>query len=342
MKIKMPRKFDLKSSLKLCIQLDKIKEDKEYLFDYSGIKSVEPFALLLISSKVREFYEKHKKSRILVKGCSDMPYAYTMGYFKSINEKFSNEPESNTDDIFYPITEITKKSIIKGSNEKYSGDVMEYVREDVIDPIIDILKCPSTKICDTLKKLLSISIDNILKHSYSEKFFVAAQMWKERDLIEFAIIDEGIGIRKSLGENSKISLYNKKDALKLAIWPGVTKDNKKKTFFRRNVKNSDGLGLYITSNVFATLGDYCLCSNDLCLVRKDNLIYFDNTLFNGTAVRMRIKISNLENIIKVYNEVAMKGKEEGKDISSLGNISVESVNKYNNGEEFIEEEIEGM
>ena len=41
---------------------------------------------------------------------------------EKINEKFSNEPESNTDDIFYPITEITKKSIIKGSNEKYSGD----------------------------------------------------------------------------------------------------------------------------------------------------------------------------------------------------------------------------
>ena len=50
----MPRKFDLKSSLKICIQLDKTKEDKEYLFDYSSIRSVEPFALLLISSKIRE------------------------------------------------------------------------------------------------------------------------------------------------------------------------------------------------------------------------------------------------------------------------------------------------
>ena len=57
---------------------------------------------------------------------------------------------------------------------------------------------------------------------------------------------------------------------------------------------------------------------------------------------MRIKISNLENIIKVYNEVEMKGKEEAKEISSLGNISVENINKYSNGEDFVEGEIEDM
>lgn len=341
MKIKMPRKFDLKSSLKLSVQLDKSKEDKEYLFDYSGIKSVEPFALLLISSKVREFYEKHSDSRILVKGCSDMPYAYTMGYFKSINEKFSNEPESDTDDIFYPITEITKKEALKGSKENYSGKINDYLENEVIEPIVDILKCPNTKIYDGLKKLLGIVLDNIVKHSNSEKFYVAAQMWQERDLIEFAVLDEGIGIRNSLKDNSKISLYNKKDALKLAIYPGITKDNKKKSFFKRNVKNSDGLGLYITSNVFAKLGDYCLCSNDLCLVRKDNLIYFENAAFNGTAVRMRIKLSNLENLLKVCGEVELEGKDAGQNIASLKNITLDSVSKFNN-EEIIEGEIEDM
>lgn len=319
----MPRKFDLKSSLKICIQLDKTKDDKEYLFDYSSIRSVEPFALLLISSKIREFQRKHNDSRILVKGCKDMPYAFTMGYFKSIGEKFSNEPESDADDICFPMEEFNIVELKKKAKEQFDNNMDNCIKSSITEPIVDLLKMPNTKIFSGLEDLIQEAINNSIEHSNSETFWVCALYWKERECFEIAILDEGIGIEKSLNNNKKIKINNNKDSLKIALQPGGTGMVKK--LFKKSTRDARGVGLYINSNVFGILGDYVICSDNMCLIRKDNFYSFEKTAFNGTITRMRIDTSKIDSLLKTKAIVEDEANVAQAKVSKLKEINIDSL-----------------
>lgn len=336
MKIKMPRKFDLKSSLKICIQLDKTKDDKEYLFDYSSIRSVEPFALLLISSKIREFQAKHKDARILVRGCKDMPYAFTMGYFKSIGEKFGNEPESYTEDIYFPMEEFNIDDLKKKAKEQYENNLENCISSEITQPIVDLLKITNTKISSGLEELFKESIHNSIEHSNSETFWVCALYWKERECFEVAILDKGIGIESSLHNNKKIKINNNKDSLKIALQPGGTGMVKK--LFKKNTRDARGIGLYINSSVFGVLGDYVICSDNMCLIRKDNFYSFEKTSFSGTITRMRIDTTKLEELLKTKAIVEDEANVAQENVSKLKELTVESFSNIVNNE-LIEEDI---
>ena len=338
MKIKMPRKFDIKSSIKFSIDIDNIKDDKEYYFDYSGVRVVEPFGMLLISSKVREFYKKHSNSRILVTGSKNMPYAFAMGFFDSIDEQFSDEPDVDDVDSFIPITEINIKIIKKEAEINFDGNIEAYLRSEVISPIVNIFSISDSKIVENIYVVILHIINNVIEHSGSESFWIAAQKWSHRDIVEFAVYDNGIGIRKSLELNKLMDFRNKKDALKLAIRPGITKV--RKTFFNKNPKNINGLGLYLASNICGLLGDFVLCSNDLALIRKDNFYSFEKASFNGTIIRLRFNLGELDKINATKEILLDESKRIIKKVQAEKQLSLDVINRIDNKQIIEKEELD--
>ena len=51
MKINIPRVLDLDNTLSFCDKLEADPKEKEYIYDYKNMEKVEPFGLLLLSSK---------------------------------------------------------------------------------------------------------------------------------------------------------------------------------------------------------------------------------------------------------------------------------------------------
>lgn len=75
---------------------------------------------------------------------------------------------------------------------------------------------------DTLAFCIREILRNAVEHSHTEKVRFAAQYWPTLDRVEFAVLDHSRGIRAALGPNPHVNPKNDREALNLALMPGVS------------------------------------------------------------------------------------------------------------------------
>ncbi len=322
MKIQIPKKLDLFSTLNFCNTIDSIQEDDVYVYDYENMSTVEPFGMLLLGSKIRKFVG-------LKEGCSHEDcnfegnkYAAHMGFFKSVYQDFGKEPgEASGSNRYIPITNINIKDI-KNKAIRNKKDIYEYI-EDIAKDLTKVLSRNN----ETLMKCLSYSImellRNVYEHSDSEELWYAAQYWPSKNMVEIAILDEGIGIRNSFQKNKKINVKNDEEAIKLALSPGISKSGIGKV--SSDAYDNTGFGLYMISNICKNGGDFVICSGSKCLVINSKETCVHETSFNGTVIRMRIRPSEITKLSEVMSNLSRTGTKEAKKYKGLSEISIESI-----------------
>jgi len=150
-------------------------------------------------------------------------------------------------------------------------------------------------------------IRNVIEHSQSETMGYCAQHWlrgPNSDIVELAIIDTGIGLRRSLANNPILIIPDDREAIKFALMPGISGTQPDPSGSNSRWVNS-GFGLYMSSRLCSEKGSFFICSGEQGLYFKhgvDNQ-YFD-TDFQGTLLRMRLntmELGNAESLLRQYS-----------------------------------------
>lgn len=283
---------------------------------------VDPYGLVLGCSSIKNFRENNETTPMKMKiGDSDAAgYAGHMGFFKYISELIpvGNLPgQARGNDNYVPITVIDFEELYKKAIE--AGDC-----GDMNDTIESEAKRLSKVLCHSdinMQRLFTYIIREMLRntpeHSESSRAIICAQYWKNGEA-QIAILDEGIGIKNSLRNNvvHKKYIKNDLDALESAVKPGISQafspDRKNKS---GDAWSNSGFGLYMASEICKSLqGEFWILSGEKALrINSSGTTEYD-TFFNGTAIGIKLNLSNLKDSQSLIAEVARAGEEKAKNI----------------------------
>lgn len=327
MKINIPEVMDLESILKFCGNIDNLDQDEEYVYDYAKLKRAEPFGMLLLSSKIRNFVDNTRDSNhkdINFKNDKYVTkYIAHMGFFQSVYQNYGKVPgEAKGSKTYIPITELNFDDIRNDGEDPYA-----YI-EKTSKAIAGILACNDNNLKDYLKYSTRELIRNVFEHSESKNFWYVGQYWRSKNIVEVAILDEGIGMQNSFKRNKKISVTSDEEAIKLAIEPGISRSGIGRE--GREIYDNNGLGLYMISNFCKIGGDIAICSGKNCLLINDSGTKSFDTSFNGTAIRIRFNSNRMGKISDIIRELSQKGTEDAKEYKKLNRIDINKILLYNN------------
>jgi hypothetical protein len=173
---------------------------------------------------------------------------------------------------------------------------------------------------DNLKSYLTYSfrelMRNVVEHSRSMDIWIAGQYWPQKgNVVEIAILDEGVGVKQTLAEHPMIRVKNDTDALMLALEPGVT--GNQFAYGDDDPWSNSGYGLYMTSSICHKGGDFIICSGESSLVINESGYEIIPTSFRGTAIRMRIHVSKIGVLQDLLNELADQGGRRAEQNASI-------------------------
>jgi hypothetical protein len=165
-----------------------------------------------------------------------------------------------------------------------------------------------------------------LVFSQAKYIWFSAQFWPTKNRVEIAILDEGIGIEKSLKSNKKLNIKSEKDALLLSLEPGITRSRLTR-FDRDDPYANSGFGLYMTSRICKDGGDFAVCGKSKILALHKRGNYFFDTSFSGTAIRMRLTLSRMEKLGELIPNLIKKGEKIAKQNKKTSIISASKVSR---------------
>ena len=321
--IEIPHSLTFRSSIDFCNYLDTVPHSDKYCFDYRNMSLVEPYGMLLVGAKIRQFMRARGKAKYSDRNFKSHTYAANMGYFQSVMQDYGKRPgELPGNQNYIPITKLSAKYLYRKSREK---------REHVVDIVekesrrLAIVLSKGNKVLeDVLTYSLREIIRNSVEHSEADKIWFCGQYWPTKNRVEIAILDEGIGIYKSLSANPRVRLNTGKDALLLAIEPGVT-GKRLSRFDKDDPYANSGFGLYVTSRISIEGGDYSICSGKKTLGVSARRPELYDTSYKGTAIRMRLNTNRLDALNGIIPRIIKEGEKKAKKNRSASAITASKM-----------------
>jgi len=325
--------FDLTAgnAISFCNNEHNFEGYKSVVYDHTYLDTVEPFGMLLVASKIRELFHKYPDVKFSDKNYHDKGYAAHMGFFKSVYLNFGNKPgEASGSNTYVPITELKVKDLRVESYEK--AEAVQETIERKASQLSRILARTNEKLHEYLTYSIRELMRNIVEHSESESIWFAGQYWPTKDRVEVSILDEGVGVKQALSFNPNLRINNDKDALLLSIEPGISgKAFKYRGKMRKqedSIWQNSGYGLYVTSSICQYGGDFLICSGESALLIKDDKHDFRETNFKGTAIRMRLTVSKINQLSeKLIDDIVSDGEMRARDNASISIISASKVSR---------------
>ena len=268
--------------------------------------------MLLTAAAIRQFCSERslapQQIQLVYNDNASYQYACHMGFFRSagfVQGKAPGEAPGSTTYIpltQYDISALTRKAFLEGRAIE-QGDIIE--RE--AKRLSNILAQGQAEFQQLLQYLLREAIRNIPEHAGTSIVWLCGQYWRNRDLAEIAILDEGIGVFNSLSRNRIHRSYinTNEEALRWALKPGVSVTfNPAREQRSYDVWANSGYGLYMVSEICkVTNGWFTFLSGNDCARVYPNGINMCKAHYNGTALGIRIKPSKIMNLSrKVQSE----------------------------------------
>ena len=311
MDIKIPSKFALSIVNKFLRDLSAYWHFKEDIYlDFSSLEYSYPFSMLVIGSGIRQLVSNRKKLGlntyvINIDGRHDVhSYLSHIGFFDYINLPIGKKMgEAKGSRKYIPIKKLHKSTLIALTSPPY---IM--LRHVILNESKQLAKLILTDNSDNeTERILSYCIReiirNVFEHSRCDECYIFGQRWYDGS-VEIAIIDEGIGIRKSLSEKYNIS--SDEEAIKLALEPGVSRIIK---FDQDNINDNSGFGLYILKRIGDDFGWFTIGSGEFQLSLEKNKDFAYSTFFQGTYVGLHLN-SIPENFSQKLDEIIHDGEVE--------------------------------
>lgn len=319
MEIKVPD-LTANAALGFCIEVNNIVgiENESYYVDFKNVYTCDPFPMLIVSNEIRHKRDELKRLSFYAKNCSNT-YAKHMKFYRACGIDLGDNVEVTKGNSNYSC--ITKLSVNQLKEEgRQSLDVIQEVIEKKAKAMAEIVAQGNTGFKNWLAFVIRELMRNIPEHSKSDNIWYCAQYWPSYDLVELAIMDEGIGIKESLCENSNYvqMIETDEDAIKLSLEPGIsgTMIGDKPSFAQSEWDNS-GYGLYMVSEMCAELdASFILASGKSAIkVCKENgkIVYSNNeTNIHGTAIRIRVRPSATIDYNEIRKQIVSRGEEKAR------------------------------
>ena len=288
--IRVPSRLNLRNSIQFSNRLAKLAPAEHWSFDFTQLSWVEPFGLLLTACAIREYmhsYAGQCKFDMVHKEDGDaFGYAAFMGFFDSFDFPVGNAHGGDPGRTYLPVTFRNVSELLQDAT--HDGERIEDISRDLAR---QFLRVSSGEMFAAVAYSFREMIRNVVEHSESKRIGYCAQYWPKNDIVEIAIVDTGIGLRTSLSENPQLKATSDRDAILMALAPGVSG----KMYNGAHIKEDDiwqnsGFGLYMNYRLSNEGGDFFICSGKAGLYRRKNESdnkYFD-TDFPGTIVRLRL------------------------------------------------------
>jgi len=321
--------MDLKNALSFCFELDNFNctEVDSITYKTPDFGTCDPFGMLMIGAKIREF-EKRNNHITYYYDPVDIPHSYSahMGFYQSIGIPYGKEPgEASGSHTYKPISKLSI-DIIKKTAQRRRVNVAEVV-EDHAEALAKILYAGSTEAVEHMSFAIREIMRNVVEHSKSDTLWYAGQVWRSYDLVEIAILDDGIGIHDSLKANRYYAPHvnNNLEALKLALEPGITRTFMPNRRIREDYEDgwrNSGFGLYITSNICSNIGSFFMCSGDSAVERSKLKENFIPCSLQGTAIRMRLRLIDIPLVTDLRSKLLREGEVHAlKNAKAIGKAS---------------------
>ena len=326
--IKMPVVLDLFSALELSTLIANVKDCEHLIFDFKNSSTVEPAAMLLISSEIIRFRLRARDTRVSCANYKHMTYAGHMGFFKAFGLNFGKSPgEASGSSSYIPLTLYKTEDILRSAAKKgiEIGDEVESISKKLSKLLCHNEEGP---LFDTLAYSIREIMRNVVEHSQSARFGICAQFWPTKNKAEVAILDKGIGVKASLSHNPHIDASDDKRALNYALMPAVSG----KAFKGSRVKQkgpwaNSGFGLYMTNRICRNGGNFFICSGEtgMLLTKKSEAKRYFPCDLQGTVVRLVLKTNEITNLKDALDLYRAEGYEIQKRYREIVNIDPSSA-----------------
>jgi hypothetical protein len=319
--IELPRAYSVRDIISGIEQIrnTKIETDRIHI-DFSKFKFVTPFGMLLISSEIHNVIKKFQIKGIVLQNIDENVKSYLshMGFFKSSGIDFGKNVDvmRSTENYFsitrYATAQIEQESAGRGQE---LAETIETLSRKISETLLQ------TNSGDTYKSLsFSIReiIRNVFEHSQSDDFWAVAQRWPNKDKIQVAILDKGVGLKAALSRNSKLDIKNDRDAIQYALLPGVsgTPNRLHPSNISDDWRNS-GFGLFMASHFCRECGGFAIFSGKNGLIFDPEKTTLEIPDIAGVAIRLDIRESDLK-----YADARRK------KILDLGHQMQKELNQY--------------
>lgn len=324
MDINSPYQLNLPSAINFCNEIEALPKTDEYIFDWGNMKFVEPFGMLLVGAKRRQLMSKYPDAKYYDRDFKGNTYAANMGFFKSILQDYGKEPGELDGNLNYiPIKCIEVSEIEKKSYEEREHFVDTVEREAL--KIAQVLCKKEDEILDVLTYSIREIMRNVIEHSQSDKIWYAGQYWPSKDRVEITILDEGIGIQKSLEKNKRLKIKSDEDALLLSLEPGISS----KTFNKgsNDPYQNSGFGLYMTSSICKEGGDFVIGSCTKALGTNVRGTAFRELKFQGTIIRMRLIVSKIPELKELQAKLIKEGESIARKNSKQSILTASKISR---------------
>lgn len=244
-------------------------------------------------------------------------FAASFGFYQSIGFNIGlAKDEDEEGDRYIPIKKISAQDL----HSEYLDTLMlnEKVNRHAATLSQMLIGNQPTVVQDALQYCFREIMRNTFEHANIDSLWVCGQYWPARKEAEIAVLDEGIGVFRSLHANSRISVSSCKEANKLALQPGLSRTlGMKQDPF--DVWQNSGYGLYVASTLCAMNGGYFVLSSgdSAILVNSQNQIEYSGAQ-QGTAVCLNIRVNSKklkqfdQTLSAIVNEGERKARENGE------------------------------
>ncbi|WP_314863108.1 hypothetical protein [Stomatobaculum longum] len=313
--------LDLTNTLSFAETLNGEILDKEVILDFSRMGHVEPLPMLIMGSNIRAFIDSHPEIEFKTEGIdADFKHHYvgTMGFFKYISEsiEIGKRPgEARGSNNYIPIKAIMVNELKK---KEPSNLALGELLEKEAGNLATVLDRGNTEIHKLLTYLIREVLRNIPEHAKTDIMWICGQYWPSKGISKIAIVDEGIGIFRSITQNLSHREYitDYSTALQWALRAGISEAfNPSSQNKSQNDWANSGFGLYMVSEICRSLG------GSFCIVSYENYLQVDKqglktgrAYFHGTAIEMEVPTEKVLNARKLISQTLAQGEKEARTI----------------------------
>ena len=319
MKVTIPSSLAPISILEFSRQIENLPPSECYEFDFGNRRFFPPFSMLLLSVVLKRFRDQHAESICRAQNHDKHPYAAHFGFFSSFGLQHGNAPgEARGSSTYVPITRLDVSEIKQEADNQWIevGEVVEAHAQRLASVLVQ-------NQLDSLHETLAYSIREIMRntveHSESNELFICAQFWPSKHLVEVGIADSGIGIREGLSRNPSFSGLSNREAIHMALLPGVS--GNPMAGIRQETWGNSGYGLYMTNRICRNGGSFLICSGDGALSLNADQKADYPCSFSGTAVRLSISTTSLPSLRDQLSRFRDEGKKAARDIKGANRTS---------------------
>lgn len=313
MRVLVPGDADVAHYLGFGRQLFELPASDTYEFDFGQVSFVSPGWLLSVGSALREFRTQRPGAKRKGSNYTHLGYAAHVGFFKFFGMTYGLAPaQAGGSDTYIPIKELNVAELKSSAAERHMhpGEVVEEEAKRLATLLTRENEGP---LVDTLTYSLREIVRNVIEHSESESYSIAAQYWPQTGAAELAVVDRGCGILQSLKENPKLRVSSDLDALKLAVLPGISSKAWRRGRSDDAWANS-GYGLFMTQRLASRGGRFTLVSGDNGVVIEGSGLKEIRSHSPGTLVVLRLRTTALEDLTEQLSTFRQEGREIAKRV----------------------------